>query len=187
MLFHTTRLTIRPLAEQDLAAVYQHRKDPQTSRYIGKPATLDDAKARIANAALPWQGQENERLMLAVELTPCGTFIGEVMFKYINLEGEIGEFGYRLAAEFIGQGYGYEVAAGLIDHLFHVLPLHKLTAIAAIDNLASWKLMEKLGMQREGVLRSHMKLKNGHEDCVLYGILKTEWLARNHTPLARLA
>lgn len=182
MQFETARTYIRKLHLNDYEAVLKHRQSPLTSRYIGPVSTPEDAKARVEKAMLPWQGIEGERLMLAIVDSHSQQLIGELMFKYVNRSADIGEFGYRLAEERLGQGLGFEVSSAFCDALFTQFGLNKLTAIAACNNVASWKLMEKLGMQREGLLREHMKLDSGFSDAYIYGILRKEWQAR---PLTR--
>lgn len=177
MQFETARTSIRKLHRDDYLAVLKHRQSPVTSRFIGPVCTAEDAKTRVETAMKPWQAIEGERLMLAIVDTTSQQLIGELMFKYVNRSADVGEFGYRLAEAYLGKGYGYEVAQAFCNALFREFKLNKLTAIAACDNIASWKLMEKLGMQREGVLREHMKLENGFSDAYIYGLLSSEWQA----------
>ena len=174
MEFTTKRLIIRRLKVSDLEAVFAHRSDPFTSRYIGKPATLADAQARIAQAQLPWEGKEGERLILAIECKESAQLLGELMFKFVSVEHQCGEIGYRLASQHHGKGYAFEAASALIKEVFTQFEINKLNAICAVDNIASWKLMEKLGMKREGRLRSYMALPSGTTDCFTYGVLKHE-------------
>ncbi|WMN61893.1 GNAT family N-acetyltransferase (plasmid) [Pseudoalteromonas xiamenensis] len=178
-MFYTTRTLIRRLKQDDVDAIYAHRRSHQTSKYIGPPSTQQDAVERVNQAMKPWTQAEGERLMLGIEHRVSGELIGELMFKYTNKPAGIGEIGYRLAEEYLGQGYGLEVSNGLINYVFDELTAHKIQAIAAVDNVASWKLMEKLGMVREGVLREYMLLPSGYSDAVVYGLLKREWLALN--------
>ncbi|RZQ54494.1 GNAT family N-acetyltransferase [Pseudoalteromonas phenolica] len=174
MEFTTKRLIIRLLKVSDLEAVLAHRSDPFTSRFIGKPATLADAQARIAQAQLPWKGKEGERLILAIECKESGLLLGELMFKFVSVEHQCGEIGYRLAGKYQGKGYAFEAANALIKEVFTQFKLNKLNAICAVDNIASWKLMEKLGMKREGRLRNNLMLPSGTTDCFTYGVLKHE-------------
>ena len=62
-----------------------------------------------------------------------------------------------------------------MDWGFREFALHKVFARADLRNVASWRVMEKLGMAREGVLRSHTRLRDEYFDDVYYGILRDEW------------
>ena len=175
-IFSTKRLNIRRLALSDLMNVYKHRSDPATSKYIGKPATLDDALTRVNMALLPWNAREGERLILAVECKTTGEFVGELVFKFVSTEHQYGEIGYRLAANFHGKGLAFEASNAFIKYLFRHYLLSKINAICAVDNVASWKLMERIGMKREGRIRHFLRLPMGTTDCFTYGILKHEAL-----------
>ncbi|CAM4290569.1 GNAT family N-acetyltransferase [Pseudoalteromonas byunsanensis] len=174
MRFYTKRLAIRPVTPDDLAASYEHRSCPLTSRYIGEPASYEQAKERLLEGCQPWLALENERLALAITLQNNDHLIGELMFKYVNKASLIGEIGYRLHKDFIGQGYAYEAVSMFVERLFVELEVKKITALCAIENIASWKLMEKLGMQREGHLRSHFQLSMQRSDAYYYGLCRDE-------------
>ncbi|OHU86839.1 MULTISPECIES: GNAT family N-acetyltransferase [Pseudoalteromonas] len=172
MQFNTKRLVIRPVTPDDLAASFEHRSCALTSRYIGEPASYEQAKQRLLEGCKPWHAQENERLALAITLQSNERLIGELMFKYVNKESLIGEIGYRLHKDYIGQGYAYEAVSGFIEHLFVEQEVMKITALCATENTASWKLMEKLGMQREGHLRRHFQLTTQRADAYYYGLCR---------------
>ncbi|ESP91174.1 MULTISPECIES: GNAT family N-acetyltransferase [Pseudoalteromonas] len=174
MQFETERLIIRPLQSSDLHAVYDSRRNLETSKYIGKPETLDDVKKRIEEARQPFENLEGQRLLLTLECKSSGDFIGEMLFKHTQLASRIGEIGYRLSPKKQKKGYAFEAASALISRLFAEFDLNKITAICATENTASWQLMEKLGMKKEGCLREYMLLQDRCVDSYLYSILKRE-------------
>ena len=53
--------------------------------------------------------------------------------------------------------------------------LHKVFARSDVRNRQSWRVMEKLGMTREGVLRGHRKARDEYVDDIYYGVLREEW------------
>ncbi|KNC66979.1 GNAT family N-acetyltransferase [Pseudoalteromonas ardens] len=172
--FNTARFTIRPLQQSDLHAIYESRRNPDTSRYIGEPATLKDAQDRIDQATAPWQANEHERLLLAIIRREDNVLVGELMYKFLCHNAKTAEIGYRLNERFIGQGYAFEAANGLIEAAFEQFGLNKVCAFCAVENQASWRLMEKLGMQREAHLRQHFKFSHGYYDGYMYGLLRSE-------------
>ncbi|MDK1288468.1 GNAT family N-acetyltransferase [Pseudoalteromonas umbrosa] len=178
MQFETQRLRIRTLNSSDLHAVYQSRRDLETSKYIGKPATIEDVQKRIEEASQPWKNIDGQKLLLVIEHKVSGDFIGEMLFKFTHVAHQIGEIGYRLSPTQQRKGYAYEAASALISQLFEHFALNKITAVCATENTASWQLMEKLGMQKEGHLREHMPLDSGFADSYLYAILKKEHLVQ---------
>lgn len=69
-----------------------------------------------------------------------------------------------------------EAARAVIEWAFDAFELLKVSATADLLNTQSWRVMEKLGMQREGILRNDRILRNRRQDVVHYGILKSEWI-----------
>jgi len=168
MNIETNRLVIRKLQQDDLEASFAHRSDPDVCRYVSKPITRQQAQSRIDMFSKPWKKQENEKNVLAIELKSAGQLVGEVMIKYSNVESQIAEIGYRLASRYQGQGYAFEAASALLDYGFSQLNLHKITALCVAENTASWRLMEKLGMKKEGELASHFKIGDAWKDGLIY-------------------
>ena len=87
------------------------------------------------------------------------------------------ELGYWIASAAWGQGYATEAAAALCDYAFRVLGVHRIQARHFLHNPASWRVMQKLGMQREGVLRGAVRKEGRFEDLVLYAVLAEDWRA----------
>ena len=88
------------------------------------------------------------------------------------------EIGYDIARPLWGQGLATEAAAAVIAFGFEELGLARIQAVAGIRNTASWRVMEKLGMQREGVARINRPVEGEGADSVLYAVLSDEWQAR---------
>jgi ribosomal-protein-alanine N-acetyltransferase len=89
-------------------------------------------------------------------------FIGFADFEITQTmrSGGIAEIGYLILPEHWGKGYGTLIAKELINVCFNRLNLHKVTASCNIDNIGSWKVMEKAGMKKEGTFEAH-RFKNG--------------------------
>ncbi|MCO7201237.1 GNAT family N-acetyltransferase [Pseudoalteromonas sp. OANN1] len=168
MQLETERLSIRRMTMDDLDAVYSHRKNPNTSKYIGAPATLESAKERLIQACQPWKGAVDERLILAIVNKQKGKLIGELVFKYVDEEKKVGEIGFRLAEDEIGCGYGYEAAAALIEAAFQQCSVDTIQAICAVENLQSQRLMLKLGMKRKNRLKAFLDIGGEKHDIYVY-------------------
>lgn len=171
MRIETERLLIRLMEPIDFEDSYEHRSDPEVCRFISAPLTREQTQHRIEKAIIPWSGEEHSKLALAIELKEEGKLIGELMFKYTNVESDVGEIGYRLNRKYQGAGYAYEAVFALVRSLFDDMNLHKISAVCLIENTGSWKLMEKLGMHREGVLKSHFRLDDRWFDGYSYAVV----------------
>ena len=105
------------------------------------------------------------------------TVIGGINVR-VNVRDETAELGYSIGRPYWGKGLMPEAAEAVIDWAFEEYSLAKVAALADLRNDRSWRVMEKLGMKREGVLRSQVKGRDGRVDNVCYGLLREEWKQR---------
>jgi RimJ/RimL family protein N-acetyltransferase len=85
------------------------------------------------------------------------------------------EMGYWIGAPYWNRGYATEAARAVLGFGFETVGLHRIYAAHFTRNPASGRVMEKTGMQREGVWREHLMRGERFEDAVVYGILREEW------------
>ena len=85
------------------------------------------------------------------------------------------EIGYALARKYWGQGLMTEAVRAMLDYGFNLLRLNRIEARCDVENIASWRVMEKAGMKFEGVLRQNIFLHGRPRDARMYGILREEW------------
>ena len=98
----------------------------------------------------------------------------------IDTENSRGNVGYWTESQW-NNGYASEALAAVLTYVFDNTAVHKLTAYYTTKNVGSGKVMEKCGMKREGLLKQHEKRHGAFLDVALYGILRSEWAARqNH-------
>ena len=88
-----------------------------------------------------------------------------------------GELTYLYARLFWGRGYATEAARAILAYAFRDLDLHRVYATCRPANVGSSRVLEKLGMRREGHLVQHRWMKGRWQDSLLYAILDDEWLA----------
>ena len=172
----TERLILRPFRITDAAAVLGYANNENFVRYLPPvpyPYTEKDAAEFIARRIL-----EDNALSKtwAITLKPIDQPIGGFSLRYKNKDNSLGEFGWSIAEEHWGKGLTTEGAQALVNTVFSNLPdMHKLYARADLLNVGSWRVMEKIGMQREALLRQHEKYNGAWQDDVWYGILRPEW------------
>ena len=88
------------------------------------------------------------------------------------------EIGYELAPHAWGQGYATEAARALVGFGFAELDIHRIAARCVADNVASARVLEKLGMRREGRVRGHEWFQGRWWDTLIYGLLEADWRRR---------
>ena len=175
----TERLLLRAFKLEDVDDVFDYASDPEWARYLDRvpqPFTRKAAEERVARGVLEsWESHPTWAIVLDRKV------IGGVVLM-IDLQNEIGELGYELSREHWGKGLMTEASREVIDWGFEERRLAKIFAQADARNKRSLSVMEKLGMTREGVLRSHGKGRGERIDEVYYGILREEWESRRRSP-----
>lgn len=167
----TERLFLRPIRLQDVVDIYEYAQDEEWARYFN-PHTLNYVETFVSNAVMaPWDTSPRFSIMLN------STLIGGTGLT-IDSENKRAELGYSLARDHWGKGYATEAIERVVRWGFEDLGLNKIFAHADGGNRRSWRVMEKLGMSREGVFRNHSIVRGELRNDVYYGLLREEWLAR---------
>lgn len=170
----TERLILRPFTMEDAGRVEELAGDPEVARYtanIPHPYPVGSATKWIAVHILHYL--EQEAVIFAIQEKE-GPLLGAIQLT-LELEHGRAEMGYWIGRPFWGKGYGSEAARSVLDYGFREWALHRIYASYVSANLASGRIMQKLGMTREGVLREHTLRDDFHSDLVHYGILRNEW------------
>lgn len=119
---------------------------------------------------------------LAIELRDTGELIGDCGLHAIEDEPHQMEIGFTLAAEYQGRGYATEAIACLVDYVFETLGKHRVIAITDARNDAAARLLERLGMRREGHFLQNVWFKGSWGDEYLYALLRQEWPGSRRPP-----
>lgn len=169
----TERLLLRPFAREDAAPIAVVLDDADVGRYLlHVPHPYSDVEALRWITA--WARRWITGRGVALAITRDGEIMGAVTLT-VQPDHRRAELGYWLGREHWGQGYALEAARALIDWGFRELQLERVFAQYLADNRRSGRVLEKLGMLREGVRRGHVKKGNRQLDAHQYGVLKKEW------------
>jgi RimJ/RimL family protein N-acetyltransferase len=173
------RLRLRDWREADWPQAHAYASDPEVVRYMDwGPNTEEETRAFIRSAMQVAQASPRTNHDLAVTLLGTGEVIGGCRIWIEAAEHREASIGYSLARPHWGRGYATELAGGLLRFGFETLGMHRIWAIVEPENVASARVLEKLGLQREGRLRDHRYAKGRWRDSVLYAILEPEWAGR---------
>jgi ribosomal-protein-alanine N-acetyltransferase len=170
------RLKLRLIEFSDLNTIHSLHSLPETDRYnaLGIPENIEVTKKIITPLISDNQEQNIRNYTFAVEELRTGRFIGLLGFKLGSSKYSNAEVYYKLDIGYWGNGYATEAVNLVLDFGFKNLKLHRITAGCAIDNIASIKVLEKVGMIREGHARQTLPLKSGWSDNFEYAILETD-------------
>ncbi|MGE7218534.1 GNAT family protein [Priestia koreensis] len=114
-----------------------------------------------------------------IEMKESGELIGTIDLYNIDDGTENCEVGYNIGFNWWNQGYGSEALHAIVEFAFRFMNIHKISATHNIDNPASGRIMLKVGMKREGIIRHMIRKNNQYKDCGIYGILQQEYLEMN--------
>ncbi len=169
----TDRLRLRPFALSDVDDVLEYTSHPDWGRYLPdpRPYTRKVAEEFLAKMVLDsWDTNPSFGIVLDGKVT------GNFHFN-IDLKNKVAEIGYTLGRPHWGRGLATEAARCVIDWGFKTYDVGKVFARAQVPNEGSWRVMEKLGMVREGLLRGHYLEHGEPKDYYIYGVLREEWAA----------
>lgn len=174
----TQRLQLRLVRESDAADLFAIFSDPLVTRYLSHPAWTHIGNAHELIARTAAAAGAGTYLYLGVERKSDGKLIGECSLFNLMAQCRRAEVGYTLAHEAWGKGYIGEALIALLEFGFTRLELNRVEADIDPRNAASARTLERLGFQREGLLRERWIVDGEVSDTALYGLLEREWRAR---------
>ncbi len=173
MNIETSRCVVRDFVTDDVFDLCEILGDEETMKYCEPPYDFEKTKKFLDEFCIGRSGA------FAAVHKKSGKVIGYILFN--EYAESVYEMGWFFNRKYWQQGYAYEACQAVIDHAFTKLKAHKIFA-ETIDSVKSVALMRKLGMQPEGVQRSHTKDLNGQwADLYVYGLLEEDWLQNSTT------
>lgn len=172
-----TCIRLRGIRENDVDRLFQLFSEPVVMRYWsrGPMATRQEAVDYAQNIL---QGfVRHDLLNWIVADAGSDDMIGTATLYEINPQHARAGLGYALMPAFWGKGLAKESATLALCYGFLELGLHRIEADTEPNNSRSIRVLESLGFQREGLLRERFRHPDGIQDSLIFGLLKTEWLA----------
>ena len=175
----TLRLILRPFRKDDADEVQRLVSDKAvaaTTLHIPHPYEDGLADAWIETHKERFES-DDEAVFAVTQAKPTTTrLIGAIgLLRHKQLNPCLGELGYWIGRPFWNRGYCTEAAEAMIRFGFETWSLNRIHAHHFASNPASGRVMEKIGMKREGLLRQHVKKGNALHDIAIFGLLKTEF------------
>ncbi len=165
--FQTPRLLLRHISMEDVQPIFEgYAQDAEVSRFlVWRPHTSAKETEAYVQACLEATTYQTYALVLPAAGRAVGTF---------ELRGEgstkLG-FGYVLARPFWGVGLMTETLAEIVDWALRQPSIYRIGAVVDVENSASARVMEKAGLEREGLLRRwgvHPNMEDAPRDCFSY-------------------
>ena len=187
----TERLILRSSKMEEQKRLWEILMIPEVNKWY-----LTGAKKHANNPShWAWENQEkfykskvdkadnNDVFVWSVFLKPEYTnsgyeeVIGQVSAQENGEDITIRDVGWYMDPAHQGKGYATEAAKAMIDYMFKEVQIDKIETCAATDNLASWKIMEKLGFHRTNKIKKvKYTILTEEVDCYCYEITREEYL-----------
>ena len=178
----TPRLRLREFVEADFLALCEMNAFPEMHTYEREQPSVAEIRrsleSYINNAVL----QPRTTYQLAITVPPSDSVRGMIKLSRQWEAIREWEVGWAVHPADWGKGYATEAAWHVMDWGFRQLNIHRLVAFCHASNDASVRVMEKLGMHRDGVLRETRWLRGNWWDEYVYAILEKEWVNGGEDP-----
>ncbi|MGE6632437.1 GNAT family N-acetyltransferase [Bacillus sp. NPDC077027] len=169
----TKRCIIRKFTYDDWQSVYAYTSNTNVMKYIPEGVfSKEDAKEFVKD-----NSKENAK-NFAVVLKKEHTLIGHMVF-HPYFGDHTYEIGWVFNPKYQNNGYASEAAYSVLKHGFKTMNLHRIIATCQPENIPSWRVMEKMGMRREGYFKKCIPQGNEWWDEFYYAILQEEWFVKS--------
>ena len=176
----TTRLLLRKFKRSDAHDVFAYASDPQVALYTQWDHHRDLMTTRQFVATVLKGYREGHPAPWGIVLRRTGKLIGAIGLRNWSLEHARAEVGYVLSRDYWGQGYVTEALNAVLAFGFTQMELHRIQAKAVPENRGSTRVMEKVGMRCEALLRDYEFVKGAYHNLNLYSILKRDFRESQH-------
>ena len=176
-MLQTKRLNIRELEWIDIDNIHQLHSLPETDEFntLGIPETIEVTEKILSE----WLNAQNQlprnAYIFGIDLKNENEFIGLIAINLGKINYKTAEVWFKIHKDFWRKGYTTEALSEILDFGFNQLQLHRIEAGCAVENVASSKVLEKVGMIREGMKRKKLPIRGEWKDNYFYAILEEDF------------
>ena len=176
----TERLLLRPFTPADFGSLYSYQSRPDVTHYLVWDARTEDQVREALDTKIRATSivSEGDFLALAAESKETGALVGDFTLGLFSREHASGELGYIIHPDHQRRGYATEGGRAVLSIAFEELGLHRVIGRLEPRNVASGRVLEKLGMRREAHFVENEYLKGEWQSEAVYAILDREWRER---------
>jgi RimJ/RimL family protein N-acetyltransferase len=150
----TDRLLLRDFRLEDEGHIYDYASDPEVVRFADwGPSDLSTVRSNLHRRLEDQERWPRDSIEVAVELRSNSYLIGIMRITVLDHTNTTADFGYTFNRRYWAKGYATEGTRALLHLAFSNLSLHRVWATCDVRNIASFRVMEKLGMRREGLFK----------------------------------
>lgn len=167
----TDEIKLRQLTNNDAYDVFEMLSNPKVVRFDRLNAITKSEHAFLFINAANKSFENKIGMRFAIELKAINKAIGTCGF-IVNKNDAWVRIGFQISEKFWHKGYGFKAIKLLVKFIFENTPSVRIEAYTLPQNVASSKLLEKLGFTNEGLIRNYMFFKQKHNTMLLYSLIK---------------
>ena len=171
---HTERLILRSFTLKDAQDVQRLAGERDIAANLtNMPHPYEDGMAEEWIRSCYEKFENGQEVNFAITLKTTGSLVGGTGLR-IEQKHDRAELGYWIGKPYWGNGYATETAQAVVTYAFEALKLNRILAYHYKRNIASERVLQKIGMQYEGCFREHIKKWDAFEDVIGHGMLKAD-------------
>jgi len=179
-------ILVRPLELTDEQSLFEAVREsiPEVSPWLGwchENYSIEETREFLRSRADKSQGDEWYSFGV-FERNGGGRFLGGVGLNFINRVHQFGNLGYWVRTSVAGRGVASKASRLVARFGFEELGLHRIEILAAVSNVASQRVAEKIGAAREGVLRKRLLIRGESQDAVMFSLVPEDLQAQSSDP-----
>ena len=172
----TKRLLLRELRLEDWVDAQVLDRDPEVVRFQSNDVVDEEGTKKYLASSIAAQRELPRRTFdLALCLPDDDRYLGRCGLRIERPEHQEAQLWFNLRRDLWGKGYASEATRALLDYAFDTLKLHRVYGDCDPRNVASARVMERVGMSREAHLRENWWLKGEWCDSIIYAVLEQDW------------
>jgi len=174
-ILYTKSLILKKMTLKDAEDLFEYASDPEVTKYVtwAPHKSIDDSIDFLKSVLRRYEN--NEVSEWGIVYKENNKFIGTCGYVLWVPVHSLAEIAYALSGEYWGKGLMTEAVKEVIKYGFEKMNLNRIYARCFVENIGSQKVLEKVGMKFEGILREQMFIKSKFSDMKIYSILRKEY------------
>jgi Acetyltransferases, including N-acetylases of ribosomal proteins len=174
-ILYTKSLILKKMTLKDAEDLFEYASDPEVTKYVtwAPHKSIDDSIDFLKSVLRRYEN--NEVSEWGIVYKENNKFIGTCGYVLWVPVHSLAEIAFALSREYWGKGLMTEAVKEVIKYGFEKMNLNRIYAKCFVENIGSQKVLEKVGMKFEGILREQMFIKSKFSDMKIYSILSKEY------------
>jgi len=174
----TTRLILRKVTMDDVQDMFAYSSDEEVTRFLrwGPHRTQEETECTMREVLREYEDGKDGPW--GIEYRQTGRVVGSIHLMAISAQHSKAEIGFVLSRSFWNRGLMSEALTRVLEYSFESIGLNRIEGFCLLDNRAGIRVLEKVGMKQEGVLREYVFQKGAFRDFGVYSMLKRDYEGR---------